>query len=120
MKEKLLKLLENDIKDVVSRFGIGTEFTSTDWGFTSTPINMTPRMFKDIHIEGRYYEEELLEKDFALCVSLSYRYTDFGGGSNGVSLCSISYFVRNDYEELFDRVEGDINFLFKRRYVIMP
>ena len=56
---KVAELLMTDAKDILLMLGIETEFDYEERSgmvyFTSKPISMTPRMFKELRIKGRVY-----------------------------------------------------------------
>lgn len=121
MDEKLFNLLENDIKGVLSRFGVDTNLIQNINGFKSLPISMTPRLFKDIWIEGGISQEKE-GNHLNVYVKLAYRYKSFCGGSNGIDICTICYYVDNNYAADCEREDvepEDLRYLFKRRYVLM-
>lgn len=122
MKDKVFELLENDIKDVISRFGIDAGLYPTEYGFISDTFKLTPRIFKDIRLKGSVNVKEpkdVNDGNIEVFVSIDYRYNVFGGGSNGSEMCGIYYNVKKGFENSMDD-KDDYGFLFKRKNVILP
>lgn len=118
MDDKIYTLLENDIKDVISRFGIDVNLYPAEYGFVSDTFKMTPKIFKDIRIKGCIMITEKKEH-LEVSVELNYRYNTYGGGSNGTEMCRIYYLVNKDFEKCMDNTD-DYNWLFSRRYITLP
>ena len=108
MTTKVAKLLMIDAKDVLLMLGIETEFSFTERNgrvnFESTPISMTPRLFKELRIRGRVYYTGTTYLDVLpkAILELEYSYKFFGGGSNGSNLGIIEYAVNEDIEKTID------------------
>lgn len=108
MTTKVAKLLMTDAKDVLLMLGIETEFDYKERSgmvyFTSKPISMTPRMFKELRIKGRVYYTGTTYLDTLpkAILELEYSYKFFGGGSNGSNLGIIEYAVNEDIEKTID------------------
>lgn len=122
MKDKVFELLENDIKDVISRFGIDAGLYPTEYGFISDTFKLTPRIFKDIRLKGSVNVKEpknVNDGNIEVFVSIDYRYNVFGGGSNGSEMCGIHYIVDKGFAELMDD-KDNLRWLFKRKNVILP
>lgn len=122
MKDKVFTLLESDIKDVISRFGIDTGLYPTEYGFVSDTFKLTPRVFKDIRLKGSVNVKEPKndnDKVFEVFVSIDYRYNVYGGGSNGSEMCGIHYTVDRGFDKLMDD-KDNVRWLFKRKNVILP
>lgn len=122
MKDKVFELLENDIKDVISRFGIDAGLYPTEYGFISDTFKLTPRIFKDIRLKGSVNVKEpkdVNDGNIEVFVSIDYRYNVFGGGSNGSEMCGIHYIVDKRFAELMDD-KDNLRWLFMRKNVILP
>ena len=108
MTTKVAELLMTDAKDVLLMLGIETEFDYEERSgmvyFTSKPISMTPRMFKELRIKGRVYYTGTTYLDTLpkAILELEYSYKLFGGGSNGSNLGIIEYAVNEDIEKTID------------------
>lgn len=118
MKDKVFELIENDIKDVISRFGIDAGLYPTEYGFISDTFKLTPRIFKDIRLKGNISVSDG-DKSLEVTVSVDYRYNTFDGGMNGAKMCSIYYFVENGFDKHMDNTEN-YKWLFNRRFVTLP
>ena len=118
MKEKVLTMLENDVKDVISRFGIDVNIYPTEYGFVSDTFKMTPKIFKDIRVMGSLRITEG-EEQLGVTVSLDYRYNTYRGGANGTEMCRIYYLVNKDFEKYMGNTDN-YNWLFSRRYIVLP
>ena len=118
MTTKVAELLMTDAKDVLLMLGIETEFDYEERSgmvyFTSKPILMTPRMFKELRIKGRVYYTGTTYLDTLpkAILELEYSYKLFGGGSNGSNLGIIEYAIDGDIEKTIDTygTETAINF----------
>ena len=108
MTTNVAKLLMIDAKDVLLMLGIETEFSFTERNgrvnFESTPISMTPRLFKELRIRGRAYYTGTTYLDVLpkVILELEYSYKLFGGGSNGTNFGIIEYAVNEDIEKTID------------------
>lgn len=108
MTTKVAELLMTDAKDILLMLGIETEFDYEERSgmvyFTSKPISMTPRMFKELRIKGRVYYTGTTYLDTLpkAILELEYSYKFFGGGSNGSNLGIIEYAVDGDIEKTID------------------
>ena len=108
MTTKVAELLMTDAKDILLMLGIETEFDYEERSgmvyFTSKPISMTPRMFKELRIKGRVYYTGTTYLDTLpkAILELEYSYKFFGGGSNGSNLGIIEYAVNEDIEKTID------------------
>ena len=108
MTTKVAELLMTDAKDILLMLGIETEFDYEERSgmvyFTSKPISMTPRMFKELRIKGRVYYTGTTYLDTLpkAILELEYSYKFFGGGSNGPNLGIIEYAVDGDIEKTID------------------
>ena len=108
MTTKVAELLMTDAKDILLMLGIETEFDYEERRgmvyFTSKPISMTPRMFKELRIKGRVYYTGTTYLDTLpkAILELEYSYKFFGGGSNGSNLGIIEYAVNEDIEKTID------------------
>ena len=108
MTTKVAELLMTDAKDILLMLGIETEFDYEERSgmvyFTSKPISMTPRMFKELRIKGRVYYTGTTYLDTLpkAILELEYSYKFFGGGSNGSDLGIIEYAVDGDIEKTID------------------
>ena len=108
MTTKVAELLMTDAKDVLLMLGIETEFLFTEKNdrvnFESTPISMTPRLFKELRIRGRVYYTgtAYLDSLSKVILELEYSYKLFGGGSNGTNFGIIEYAVNEDIEKTID------------------
>ena len=108
MTTKVAELLMTDAKDVLLMLGIETEFDYEERSgmvyFTSKPISMTPRMFKELRIKGRVYYTgtTYLGTLPKAILELEYSYKLFGGGSNGSNLGIIEYAIDGDIEKTID------------------
>ena len=108
MTTKVAELLMTDDKDILLMLGIETEFDYEERRgmvyFTSKPISMTPRMFKELRIKGRVYYTGTTYLDTLpkAILELEYSYKFFGGGSNGSNLGIIEYAVNEDIEKTID------------------
>ena len=108
MTTKVAELLMTDAKDILLMLGIETEFDYEERSgmvyFTSKPISMTPRMFKELRIKGRVYYTGTTYLDTLpkAILELGYSYKFFGGGSNGSNLGIIEYAVNEDIEKTID------------------
>lgn len=105
---KVAELLMTDAKDILLMLGIETEFDYEERSgmvyFTSKPISMTPRMFKELRIKGRVYYTGTTYLDTLpkVILELEYSYKLFGGGSNGTNFGIIEYAVNEDIEKTID------------------
>ena len=108
MTTKVAELLMTDAKDVLLMLGIETEFSFIEKNgrvsFESTPISMTPRLFKELRIRGRVYYTGTAYLDALpkVILELEYSYKLFGGGSNGTNFGIIEYAVNEDIEKTID------------------
>ena len=108
MTTKVAEMLMTDAKDILLMLGIETEFGYEERSgmvyFTSKPISMTPRMFKELRIKGRVYYTGTTYLDTLpkAILELGYSYKFFGGGSNGSNLGIIEYAVNEDIEKTID------------------
>ena len=108
MTTKVAELLMTDAKDILLMLGIETEFDYEERSgmvyFTSKPISMTPRIFKELRIKGRVYYTGTTYLDTLpkAILELEYSYKFFGGGSNGSNLGIIEYAVEGDIEKTID------------------
>ena len=108
MTTKVAELLMTDAKDILLMLGIETEFDYEERRgmvyFTSKPISMTPRIFKELRIKGRVYYTGTTYLDTLpkAILELEYSYKFFGGGSNGSDLGIIEYAVDGDIEKTID------------------
>ena len=108
MTTKVAELLMTDAKDVLLMLGIETEFSFMEKNgrinFESTPISMTPRLFKELRIRGRAYYTGTTYLDVLpkAILELEYSYKFFGGGSNGSNLGIIEYAVNEDIDKTID------------------
>ena len=108
MTTKVAELLMTDAKDILLMLGIETEFDYEERSgmvyFTSKPISMTPRMFKELRIKGRVYYTGTTYLDTLpkVILELEYSYKLFGGGSNGTNFGIIEYAVDGDIEKTID------------------
>lgn len=118
MNEKVFTLLENDIKDVISRFGIHANLYEAEYGFISDTFGITPNIFKNIRLKGDIHVQDE-EKCLEVTVSLDYRYETFRGGMNGADMCSIYYYVEKGFEKSMGN-KDNFSWLFKRRFVVLP
>ena len=123
MTTKVAKLLMTDAKDVLLMLGIETEFSFMEKNgrvnFESTPISMTPRLFKELSIRGRVYYTGTMYLDVLpkVILELEYSYKLFGGGSNGSNLGIIEYAIDEHIDEQIEQysLETVLNFrLFNR------
>lgn len=120
MKDKIFTLLENDIKDVISRFGIDAGLYPTEYGFISDTFKLTPRIFKYIRLKGSVnIKENESGGNIEVFVSIDYRYNVYGGGSNGSEMCGIHYIVDKGFDKLMDD-KDNVRWLFMRKNVILP
>lgn len=118
MTTKVAELLMTDAKDILLMLGIETEFDYEERSgmvyFTSKPISMTPRMFKELRIKGRVYYTGTTYLDTLpkAILELEYSYKFFGGGSNGSNLGIIEYAVNEDIDKTIDTygIETAMNF----------
>ena len=108
MTTKVAELLMTDAKDILLMLGIETEFDYEERSgmvyFTSKPISMTPRLFKELRIRGRAYYTGTTYLDVLpkVILELEYSYKLFGGGSNGTNFGIIEYAVNEDIEKTID------------------
>lgn len=108
MTTKVAEMLMTDAKDILLMLGIETEFDYEERSgmvyFTSKPISMTPRMFKELRIEGRVYYTGTTYLDTLpkAILELEYSYKLFGGGSNGTNFGIIEYAVDGDIDKTID------------------
>ena len=108
MTTKVAELLMTDAKDILLMLGIETEFDYEERSgmvyFTSKPISMTPRIFKELRIKGRVYYTGTTYLDTLpkAILELEYSYKFFGGGSNGSNLGIIEYAVNEDIDKTID------------------
>ena len=108
MTTKVAELLMTDAKDIPLMLGIENEFDYEERSgmvyFTSKPISMTPRIFKELRIKGRVYYTGTTYLDTLpkAILELEYSYKFFGGGSNGSDLGIIEYAVDGDIEKTID------------------
>ena len=122
MKDKIFTLLEDDIKDVISRFGIDAGLYPTEYGFVRDTFKLTPRVFKDIRLTGSVNVKEPKNENVGnieVFVSIDYRYNVYGGGSNGSEMCGIHYIVDRGFDRFMDD-KDNLRLLFKRKNVILP
>ena len=118
MTTKVAELLMIDAKDVLLMLGIETEFSFMEKNgrvnFESKPISMTPRMFKELRIEGRVYYTGTTYLDTLpkAIFELEYSYKFFGGGSNGSNLGIIEYAIDEHIDEQIEQysLETVLNF----------
>ena len=118
MTTKVAELLMTDAKDVLLMLGIETEFSFMEKNgrvnFESKPISMTPRMFKELRIEGRVYYTGTTYLDTLpkAIFELEYSYKFFGGGSNGSNLGIIEYAIDEHIDEQIEQysLETVLNF----------
>ena len=118
MTTKVAELLMTDAKDILLMIGIETEFSFTGKNgrvnFESNPISMTPRMFKELRIEGRVYYTGTTYLDTLpkVILELEYFYKLFGGGSNGSNLGIIEYAIDEHIDEQIEQysLETVLNF----------
>lgn len=123
MTTKVAELLMTDAKDILLMLGIETEFGYEERSgmvyFTSKPISMTPRMFKELRIKGCAYYTGTTYLDVMpkAIVELEYSYKLFGGGSNGTNLGIIEYAIDehvNEQIEQFDIETIQVFHLYNR------
>lgn len=118
MTTKVAELLMTDAKDVLLMLGIETEFSFMEKNgrinFESTPISMTPRLFKELRIRGRVYYTGTMYLDVLpkVILELEYSYKLFGGGSNGSNLGIIEYAIDEHIDEQIEQysLETVLNF----------
>lgn len=126
IREDVRNYILSEIKLSLSRLGITTnlkEVKTSDYGksgrihyhFESEPILHTPTMFRKLIVKGYCWTEEVKEDNIyyksmktndVIAVSLDYSYEHFGGGRNGCSLGTMTFFVRKDIPEVFDDCLG--------------
>ena len=108
MTTKVAELLMTDAKDILLMLGIETEFSFMEKNgrvnFESTPISMTPRLFKELRIRGRAYYTGTTYLDVLpkVILELEYSYKLFGGGSNGTNFGIIEHAVNEDVAKSID------------------
>ena len=108
MTTKVAELLMTDAKDVLLMLGIETEFSFMEKNgrvnFESTPISMTPRLFKELRIRGRVYYTGTAYLDVLpkVILELEYSYKLFGRGSNGTNFGIFEYAVNEDIEDIIN------------------
>ena len=113
MTTKVAELLMTDAKDILLMLGIETEFDYEERRgmvyFTSKPISMTPRMFKELRIKGRVYYTGTTYLDTLpkAILELEYSYKFFGGGSNGSNLGIIEYAIDEHIDEQIEQYSLD-------------
>lgn len=117
---EILKEIQENIQTMMSRLCINTEITITvkyneiSQGVVvvlqSTEFNTVPVIFKSIHLEGRSNPVvEIVDNGHEIfhrikfCFFISYRYEDFGHGTNGTNLGSVDFICIKDkkYSKLF-------------------
>lgn len=117
---EILKEIQENIQTMMSRLCINTEITITvkyneiSQGVVvvlqSTEFNTVPVIFKSIHLEGRSNPVvEIVDNGHEIfhrikfCFFISYRYEDFGHGTNGTNLGSVEFICIKDkkYSKLF-------------------
>ena len=117
---EILKEIQENIQTMLSRLCINTEITLTvkyneiAQGVVvvlqSTEFNTVPVIFKSIHLEGRSNPVvEIVDNGHEIfhrikfCFFISYRYEDFGHGTNGTDLGSVEFIClkEQNYTKLF-------------------
>ena len=117
---EILKEIQEKIQTMLSRLCINTEITITvkynEYSqrvvvvLQSMEFNTVPVIFKSIHLEGR--SQPVVETvdngngifhRIKFCFFISYRYEDFGHGTNGTDLGSVEFICLKDknYSKLF-------------------
>lgn len=117
---EILKEIQEKIQTMMSRLCINTEITITVKYnefpqnavviLQSTEFNTVPVMFKSVHLTG--YSKPVVETidngngifyRIKFCFFISYRYEDFGHGTNGTDLGSVEFICLKDqnYTKLF-------------------
>ena len=117
---EILKEIQEKIQTMMSRLCINTEIAITvkynEYSqrvvvvLQSTEFNTVPVIFKSIHLEGRSQPvvetidngNEIFYR-IKFCFSISYRYEDFGYGTNGTDLGSVEFIClkEQNYTKLF-------------------
>ena len=117
---EILKEIQEKIQTMMSRLCINTEITITvkcnEYSqrvvvvLQSTEFNIVPVIFKSIHLEGRSQPvvetidngNEIFYR-IKFCFFISYKYEDFGHGTNGTDLGSVEFICLKDknYSKLF-------------------
>ena len=117
---EILQEIREQIQTMMSRLCINTEITFTvkynEYSqrvvvvLQSTEFNTVPVIFKSIHLEGRSQPvvetidngNEIFYR-IKFCFSISYRYEDFGHGTNGTDLGSVEFIClkEQNYTNLF-------------------
>ena len=117
---EILKEIQEKIQTMMSRLCINTEITLTvkynEYSqrvvvtLQSTEFNTVPVIFKSIHLEGRSQPvvetidngNEIFYR-IKFCFFISYRYEDFGHGTNGTDLGSVEFIClkEQNYTKLF-------------------
>lgn len=106
MTTKVAELLMTDAKDILLMLGIETEFSFEEKNgkvyIESKPISMTPRIFKEVRIEGKiFYTGNLYNNELPeVIIDLEYRCKYFNGGYNGVDLARIKYYITDNIGEM--------------------
>ena len=85
IREDVRNYILSEIKLSLSRLGIATNL-------------------KEVKEDNIYYKS--MKKNDVIAVSLDYSYEHFGGGHNGCSLGTMTFFVRKDIPEVFDDCLG--------------
>ena len=116
---EILKEIQEKIQTMMSRLCINTEITITvkynEYSqrvvvLQLTEFNTVPVIFKSIYLEGR--SQPVVETvdngngvfhRIKFCFFISYRYEDFGHGTNGTDLGSVKFICLKDekYSKLF-------------------
>lgn len=117
---EILKEIQEKIQTMMSRLCINTEITITvkynEYSqrvvatLQSTEFNTVPVIFKSIHLEG--HSQPVVETidngneifyRIKFCFFISYRYEDFGHGTNGTDLGSVEFIClkEQNYTNLF-------------------
>ena len=117
---EILKEIQEKIQTMMSRLCINTEIAITvkynEYSqrvvvvLQSTEFNTVPVIFKSIHLEG--HSKPVVETidngneifyRIKFCFSISYRYEDFGHGTNGTDLGSVEFIClkEQNYTKLF-------------------
>lgn len=113
-KQEVYNELLNDVKNECKKIGINAEFaivTGKNYRgeeyqyIKSSSFKTMPKMFDEIHVEGRIWESafEEIEGYHYITVDLHYCYTLPTCGQNGHDFGRIQYEITNDTNEIDDK-----------------
>lgn len=123
LSKQVLDYIINDVETTIHRLGINAQlsikvekdYRGNDYEkLVSTSFQTMPVLFKEIHLEGTISVRDKQDEpdDFLkVCINIEYRYTNFGGGSNGHILGSIAYEVDKRTNEKMKESEKESKYI---------